>query len=182
MHLGPLSATVRTAHIVKRAHNIHLRCRSAPNGAERAARHKSTHRHREPQHRRLQACNREQTRSPLDLDLPLHLISSGRYRLISSGRYRLDVHALFLDIEIALTEGPRRRRGVLIDERSVPWATLRFGRRGCGARTSYGVRITTLISGTQWQSVAHLLRGPAKLISGNPWHSMAISGAPPKGS
>jgi len=124
--------------------------------------------------RSIVGCSREQTRSPLDLDLPLHLISSGRYRL--------DVHALFLDIEIALTEGPRRRRGVLIDERSVPWATLRFGRRGCGARTSYGVRITTLISGTQWQSVAHLLRGPAKLISGNPWHSMAISGAPPKGS
>lgn len=124
--------------------------------------------------RSIVGCSREQTRSPLDLDLPLHLISSGRYRL--------DVHALFLDIEVALTEGPRRRRGVLIHERSVPWATVRFGRRGCGARTSYGVRITTLISGTQWQSVAHLLRGPAKLISGNPWHSMAISGAPPKGS
>ena len=166
-----LSATPDT-HIVKRArHNLHLRSRSEPNGAE------SNGITRVPTgtaSRSIVGCSRERTRSPLDLDLPLHLISSGRYRL--------DVHALFLDIEVALTEGPRRRRGVLIHERSVPWATVRLGRRGCGARTSYVVRITKLISGTQWQSVAHLLRGPAKLISGNPWQFIAISGAPPKGS
>ena len=150
---------------MKRAHNLHLRSRSEPNGAE------SNGITRVPTgtaSRSIVGCSRERTRSPLDLDLPLHLISSGRYRL--------DVHALLVDIEIALTEGPRRRRGVLIHERSVPWATVRLGRRGCGARTSYDMRMTKLIvaiNGNQWRTSSGFQRSSWKAIDGTPWPSVA---------